>query len=72
MTRYKSAVQKRNTAVLLRKPGRLASQYAFPAICQKLMTKKLVIIPKNQLLAEKSTKNHSRSAFFLIGFTFLS
>ena len=28
MTRYKSAVQKRNAAVLLRKPGRLASQYA--------------------------------------------
>jgi len=27
MTRYKSAVQKRNAAVLLRKPGRLASQY---------------------------------------------
>ena len=28
MTQYISAVQKRNTAVLLRKPGRLASQYA--------------------------------------------
>ena len=32
MTRYKSAVQKRNAAVLLRKPGRLASQYAVKEI----------------------------------------
>ena len=35
MTRYKSAVQKRNAAVLLRKPGRLASQYAIKRYIQE-------------------------------------
>jgi len=40
MTRYKSAVQKRNAAVLLRKPGRLASQYA-PGLCWIIQRKKV-------------------------------
>ena len=45
MTRYKSAVQKRNAAVLLRKPGRLASQYAY---CK--LNRQRSVFPSDQAL----------------------
>ena len=42
LTYYISAVQKRNTAVLLRKPGRLASQYAEIAFLKDKEQKDLI------------------------------
>ena len=66
MTRYISAVQKRNTAVLLRKPGRLASQYAsiYTDRFQKdeIRTKKCLIFIENNYASPITIEDIAKSA----------